>query len=90
MTEQTTGFYYLHENGSLIYKNTELDDEVLASPFVKCVWHITQISRTPQEFAKFLREALAKGAEKERVMYLADHNRLAGFIPNWREEPQDD
>ncbi len=42
--------YYLHENGSLIYKphgGVEVN-----SPFVKCIWSVAVISTTPEYFIK--------------------------------------
>lgn len=63
------GYYYLHTNGSIIYKrfNPSADD----SDFVRRVWPIDGSSR---ECAwKIVLESLALGASLERVKELAGH-----------------
>lgn len=66
------GWYYLHENGSLIYKP---DSEGIASDFrdsdfVKMFWMINTEDR--ECVWSILVEALAAGANKERVLELAE------------------
>lgn len=66
------GYYYLHENKDLIYKK-KLDDGMVAdfreSDFVTMFWAIDLQDR--ECFWSFLVEALASGANKERVFEIA-------------------
>lgn len=67
------GFYYLHENGDLIFKPqmvVESDPNYFDSPFVKRVW---SLDLTDRKCAwKIVLEALANGANQSRVRELAD------------------
>lgn len=77
------GEYYLHTNGSLIYKpagGVELD-----SPFVVKVWRAESIGATPQDFVEFLAEAVERGANHGRVVELANHNHLDQYVADWRD-----
>ena len=66
------GWYYLHENGSLIYKR-ELGDtaaDIRESTFAKGLWPLD-----PQDRAgawRIVVESLAAGANKDRVEELAE------------------
>lgn len=75
------GEYYLHENGSLIYKPHGGVD--FTSPFVKRVWDARHIGQTPKDFVEWLKEAFLAGAKKEDVMRVANHNQLSNYVSNW-------
>jgi hypothetical protein len=75
------GEYYLHENGRMIYKPG--GDVDVMSPFVKGLWTVAAIGESPESFAVFLRQAHQKGAKGEEIHRLAEHNRLADFVPDW-------
>lgn len=79
-----TGEYYLHTNGSLIYK--PYGDVESGSPCVVRIWSAASIGQTPQTFIRFLRGALVCGASKSEVERLAKHNKLDTFAPQWREQ----
>ena len=68
------GYYYLHENGSLIWKRY-LDGGQVAdfreSPFVRHFWPIDLHNR--ENAWSILVEALAIGADKDRISELAAH-----------------
>lgn len=66
-----TGYYYLHTNGDLIFKNAIVGSEAdfTESDFVKAYWFIDPAYR--EDAWTVLVEALAFGAEKERIMTLA-------------------
>lgn len=77
------GQFYLHTNGSLIYKphgGVEYD-----SPFVKRVWE-DDYFETPQAFTKFLTEAVRAGANKDEVDRLILNNNLTSWVPGCREK----
>jgi len=59
-------YYYLHTNGSLIFKRFTPEDD---SPFVKKVWRIDPADRETAYIV--LLEALALGANKQRIKELA-------------------
>ena len=64
-------YYYLHTNGDLIHKPASVvdsDPEYFDSPFVKKVWTIDTEDRGTLWIV--LTEALALGANKERVKEL--------------------
>ncbi len=67
-----TGWYYLHENGDLIYKHdlpgTAAD--IRESDFAKALWPLDQEDRASAW--RILVEALALGANKDRVLELAE------------------
>lgn len=75
------GEYYLHQNGSLIYKPHAGVD--CSSSFVKRVWDARYIGRTPGEFVEWLKEAFLAGAKKQDVMRVANHNQLSNYVPDW-------
>ena len=58
-------WYYLHENGSLIHKRLEPEDD---SPFVIRIWKIDSTDRMTAWLVAT--EALALGAKKERIFDL--------------------
>jgi len=65
------GWYYLHENGNLIYKR-ELGDtvaELRESTFVKGIWAFDHADRA--QAWTILVEALAAGADIHRIKNLA-------------------
>lgn len=65
------GWYYLHQNGSLIYKR-ELGGtaaDIRESPFAKAMWPVDQEDR--ESAWRICVEALAVGASPERVKELA-------------------
>lgn len=86
MKELQVGQYYLHQNGTLIYKAAGGVDGT--SCFVKQLWQVKDISKTPQMFADFLNEAKERGAKESEIVRLAKYNNLAAYINNWRIEPQ--
>ncbi|MDP3766687.1 MAG: hypothetical protein Q8S13_01610 [Dehalococcoidia bacterium] len=61
------GWYYLHENGDLIFKRTEPEQD--AGGFVRKVWPVRPQDRGSAWIV--LIEGLALGAKKERVAELA-------------------
>ena len=66
------GWYYLHTNGSLIYKR-ELGDTVAdlrESPFVRGIWPLDTENR--ENAWRICVEGLASGANPERVKELAE------------------
>ncbi|TGZ35344.1 hypothetical protein EQ875_01625 [Photobacterium damselae subsp. damselae] len=75
------GEYYLHENGSLIYKPH--GDVDATSSFVKRVWDVRYIGRTPQEFVEWLTEAYKAGANKEDIERVANANNLHDYVDHW-------
>lgn len=77
------GEYYLHENGSLIYKpHGGVQRE---SAFVRRVWAVVEIAQTPDAFVEFLAEARSAGAREPEIVRLADHNKLDEYRPDWRQ-----
>lgn len=75
------GEYYLHTNGSLIYKPHGGVDP--SSDFVKMCWNTDIIGKSPDVFARFLRSAYRAGAKLSEIDRLAEHNNLKFYIPNW-------
>ena len=75
------GEYYLHENGSLIYKPHGGVD--CTSALVKRVWAANIIGRTPNDFVEWLKEAFESGAKREDVERIANHNNLQRYVDNW-------
>jgi len=65
MTREPDGYYYLHENGNLIYKRLEPDP----SDFVRKVWPIYLDARDSAWLLAI--EALALGTNWERIEELA-------------------
>jgi hypothetical protein len=66
------GWYYLHENGALIYKRElgETAADIRESPFAKGLWAFDSDDR--QCAWSLLVEALAAGVRKERIQELAE------------------
>ncbi|ARD61594.1 hypothetical protein Y71_17290 [Kosakonia radicincitans DSM 16656] len=65
------GWYYLHENGDLIYKpSPDAIVDIRDSDFAVCSWPLDASSR--KTAWEFLVEALALGANKQRVSELAE------------------
>ena len=60
------GFYYLHTNGDMIYKNTMPDN----SDFVRRIWSLKIKDR--EDAWKILLEASALGAREYRIKELSD------------------
>ncbi|WP_441258046.1 hypothetical protein ACS18Q_17000 [Vibrio sp. Vf1514] len=78
------GEYYLHENGSLIYKP---HGGVQAnSSFVKRVWDATLIGRTPHEFVGWLKEAFNAGAKRTEIERCANANNLSQYVSDWEKK----
>jgi len=67
------GWYYLHTNGSMIYKR-ELDGSTAAdireTPFARAMWPVNPSDR--EGAWRILVEGLAAGAQKERIKELAE------------------
>jgi hypothetical protein len=78
------GEYYLHENGSLIYKPH--GDVDTTSTFVKRVWAVSSFCESPQAFIQWLEDARQSGTNKEDIERVAIANSLDEFIPDWREQ----
>ena len=66
--KQDSGYYYLHENGDLIWKKY-IDDP--NSPFIKRIWRIDYSDRSMAWI--ILIEGLALGAHPDRIKELARH-----------------
>lgn len=67
-----SGYYYLHSNGDLIYKNSiviESDPQYFDSPFVKRYWEMNFSDRSHAWIV--ILESLALGADLKRVKELA-------------------
>lgn len=65
------GWYYLHENGDLIYKpGSDSIIDIRDSSFAKCSWPLDQNDR--KSAWDLLVEASALGANKERINELAE------------------
>lgn len=66
------GWYYLHENGDLIYKRGGMDTEadIMDSAFAKAMWPVDITNRA--NAWRLLVEALAAGANPDRVRQLAN------------------
>ena len=75
------GDYYLHANGSLIYKRLGVDDP--DSTFITAVWNAQQIGSTPARFVQWLCEAKKLGAKESEIKRLATENKLREFVPDW-------
>ena len=71
--------YYLHENGSLIFK-PHGGVEVEPGGFVRHVWSYGTVSKSPKNFTAFLVDALNRGAARDRVVKLAEHAELTRFV----------
>jgi hypothetical protein len=84
MSELIDGQYYLHENGDLIYKPGGGVDT--SSSFVKKMWHVKEISVSPQDFLSFLQNASNRGAKKTEIIRLAEHNCLSKYISGWDDD----
>ncbi|HDI3147856.1 TPA: hypothetical protein PMB01_001679 [Vibrio cholerae] len=78
------GEYYLHENGSLIYKPHGGVQE--NSHFVKRIWDARYIGRTPQEFVEWLKEAFRAGARRSEVERCANSNNLSQYVCDWEKQ----
>ena len=76
--------YYLHTNGTLIYK--PLGGVDASSDFVVKVWRLSDVAPTPETFVDFLREAFVLGAYANEISRLADHNQLDDFYPDWKKQ----
>ena len=67
------GWYYLHENGSMIYKR-ELDGgtaaDIRESPFALAMWPLDPTDRAGAW--RIVVEGLAAGAKRERIMEMAE------------------
>ena len=79
-------FYYLHQNGELIFKKRDIDEEVLESSFVKEAWQLHEVGASPSSFLAFLLEAAELGALRERVEGLAATAELEKYIPSAAED----
>jgi hypothetical protein len=66
------GYYYLHENGNLLYKRDfgDTEEELLESSFVKTYWPVDPKNRGGAW--QLVIEALALGANQERVYELVE------------------
>lgn len=71
------GYYYLHENGDLIWKKFEPEQE--SGGFVRQVWDMGTHAATRKEFIDFLKSARKAGANEARILELATKN---GILPN--------
>lgn len=79
-----TDQYYLHENGSLIYKpNGGVQTD---SAFVRKVWQVSHISQNPHDFVSFLCVARGLGANKDDIFRLANKNNLSDFVSDWERK----
>lgn len=75
------GQYYLHENGSLIYKRLG-GVEVENGGFVRYVWECEMIGKSPKDFLTFLEEAKKLGANQSEIIRLIEVNKLDEYIEN--------
>lgn len=71
--------YYLHTNGSLIYKMLGVNDP--DSSFIVKIWNANEVTRSPTAFINFLKEALDLGASKKECLRLYEHSHVDSFIP---------
>lgn len=71
--------YYLHENGSVIYKphgGVESD-----SPFVKKCWNANFLSDGPIVYLKWLKELKDLGANREDLIRLWNAQHMETWVP---------
>ena len=76
------GWYYLHQNGELIYKQDldGIEADIRESPFAVALWPCNTSNRA--HAWRILVEGLAAGAHKDRIMELAQKwecSHLAGW-----------
>lgn len=65
------GWYYLHENGDLIYKpDADAISDIRDSDFSRCAWSVDPSNR--KGAWEILIESLALGANPDRVVQLAE------------------
>lgn len=81
MSNKITGFYYLHENGKLIYKPHANAEDLMDSSLVIRFWSAPQIGATPDTFLNFLVDAKEQGALQSEIQRLHDFNHLSDFLP---------
>lgn len=71
--------YYLHENGSVIYKpHGDVDAN---SPFVKKVWNANFLSDGPLTYLKWLKELYDLGANTEDLKRLWNAQHMDKWVP---------
>lgn len=70
--------YYLHSNGSVIYKPHGGVDG--SSDFVKKVWNANTIGESPGTFLKWLMELADLGANTARIEELWHSNKLTDHV----------
>jgi hypothetical protein len=75
------GFYYLHENGNLIYK-PHATYEDMDSSFVKHFWTTMEFGGTPERFVNSLKEAQQLGAKESEIIRLMEFNKIDEWIPD--------
>lgn len=80
-----TGHYYLHIDGSLIYKPFSEAIDLLDSDFVKHFWQADLIGESPDVFLDFLMEAQKLGAKKSEIKRLYEFNHLESYLPISKE-----
>lgn len=70
--------YYLHNNGSIIYKpHGGVDD---SSPFVKRVWNANGLAKSPGHYLDWLFECKELGANQEDIDRLWNHQAMDKFL----------
>lgn len=89
------GYYYLHQNGTLLWKPAivvDADPHYFESPFVKTVWRVDrQDGGGRARFWIILLEALVKGLSQEGAWsfihrYNLDLEDMSRFLAFWTED----
>ena len=76
--------YYLHTDGSVIFKPHGGVDT--SSTFVRRMWYLSEVAPSPLTFAKWLLELYNLGAKHSEIRRLTNRNRLFEFVPELRPE----
>jgi len=72
--------YYLHENGSVIYKpHGDVDAN---SPFVRKVWNANFLSEGPITYLKWLKELKDLGANTKDLVRLWNAQNMDKWVPS--------
>lgn len=81
----SSGQYYLHSNGSLIYKpHGGVERDAHLGGFVVEVWKVDTVKYCPDTFLVFLSQAKHFGAKESEIERLAAQNKLSEYFPDWR------
>lgn len=77
--------YYLHTNGSLIYRRGFDMRDMVDSDFVVEFWETKDLEESADVFSIFLAQARQLGAKDQEIESLAHKMSLETFLPSWRD-----